>query len=58
MISMLNAAKIKGLRLAKKLSLRGLCSVAKGEISPSHLSELEQGKVANPTKRVTRAIAK
>lgn len=55
---MLNAAKIKGLRLAKNLSLRGLCSLAKAAISPSHLSELEHGKVANPTKRVTRALAK
>ena len=55
---MLNSAKIKGLRLAKNLSLRRVCSLARGEISPSHLSELEQGKVANPTKRVTRALAK
>lgn len=55
---MFNGDKIRALRTIKNLSLRQLCRLANGEISPSHLSELENGKVPNPTKRVTRALAR
>jgi len=55
---MLNGSKIKNLRLTKNLSLRELCKQTNGEISPSHLSALERGRVMNPTKRLTRALAK
>lgn len=55
---MLNGTKIKALRKTKKLSLRQLSQYTGGAISASRLSEMENGKVPNPTKRVTRALAK
>lgn len=57
-MSMLNGAKIKELRIIKNLSLRELCKLTDGELSPSHLSFIENGQVGNPTKRVSRALAK
>lgn len=58
LILMLNGSKIKNLRITKRLSLRELCNLAERQISPSYLSELETGKISNPSKKVTRALAK
>lgn len=55
---MLNGSRIRTLRITKNLSLRELCQLSNGEISPSHLSALERGRVPNPGKRVTRALAR
>lgn len=54
----MNGKKILSLRTIKQLSLREFSRLSGGAVSPSHLSEIENGKVSNPTKRVTRAIAK
>lgn len=55
---MLDGEKIKTLRKLKNLSLRQFCRDSGGQISPSYLSEIESGKVQNPGKKTTRALAK
>lgn len=55
---MLNGPKIRALRKIKNLSLRDLSLLTGQIVSPSRLSEMENGKVLNPTKRMTRALAK
>lgn len=55
---MLNGEKIRFLRQAKNLSLRQLSKLTYREVSPSYLSEIENGKAHNPGKHVSRALAK
>lgn len=55
---MLRGDKIRALRQTRKISLRQLSSLTEGVVSASYLSEIENGKATNPTKKVTRALAK
>lgn len=55
---MIDGPKIRALRKVKSLSLRELSRLTGQAVSPSRLSEIENGKAQNPTKRVTRALAK
>lgn len=55
---MIDGPKIRGLRRAKYLTLRQMADMSAGALSPGYLSEIENGKAPNPTKHVTRALAK
>ncbi|GAB4264222.1 helix-turn-helix domain-containing protein [Thermincola ferriacetica] len=55
---MINGKKIQALRKTKGFSLRQISQLANGQISPSYLSEIENGKVKNPSKKIARALAK
>jgi len=53
----LNGKKIKALRKKRGLTLRQLSELTCGKVSISRLSEIENGKVANPTKKTIHALA-
>lgn len=55
---MLKGDKIRALRREKGLSLRQVSQLSGGQISPSYLSEIERGRVTNPGKKLTRALAR
>lgn len=54
---MLNGEKIRSLRQNLHLSLRQVSRITGGQLSASYLSEIENGKITNPSKKVTRALA-
>lgn len=54
---MLNGKKIRAFRQNLNLSLRQVSRLSGGQLSASYLSEIENGKIKNPTKKVTRALA-
>lgn len=55
---MINGPKIRAMRKAKGLTLRKLSELTGNAISPSYLSEIENGIALNPSKRVSRLLAK